>query len=243
MLFTRVVEKLSLATTPHPSPYSLHGLNYEDGVVVREQVKISFSIGKYRDKVLCDGVPMEAFFHMFSARPWQHDKKTLHNGLTNKITLYHKRKKDYLASSYPYREKFSCQPLLKEQVEFEDVPISFEHLDPHPQLQLNECSIPLRLVSPTISKPLRLVSSAIGGGWGAAEIHYPIPKRPPYRLLTPPKITCLHINCLVELLLSKCCFIELLLSRYWRIELSRYCLIDLGFENCYHKLLDVHVQS
>jgi len=46
----------------------------------------------YKDKVLCDIVPMEAC-HILLGRPWQFDKKTMHNGLTNEITFTHKEKK------------------------------------------------------------------------------------------------------------------------------------------------------
>jgi len=36
--------------------------------------------------VLCDVVPMEAT-HILLGRPWQYDRKTLHDGLTNKISF------------------------------------------------------------------------------------------------------------------------------------------------------------
>jgi len=41
---------------------------------------------KYKDDVLCDVVPMEAT-HTLLRRPWQFDKKTLHDGLTNNISF------------------------------------------------------------------------------------------------------------------------------------------------------------
>ncbi|RDX95789.1 hypothetical protein CR513_21641, partial [Mucuna pruriens] len=47
-------------------------------------VKVSFTIGKYEDKVLCDVVPMEAT-HLLLGRPWQYDRKVIHDGVTNKI--------------------------------------------------------------------------------------------------------------------------------------------------------------
>nr|KYP31836.1 hypothetical protein KK1_047656 [Cajanus cajan] len=50
-----------------------------------QQVEVEFSIGNYQDKVKCDVVPMEAC-HILLGRPWQFDKKTHHDGLTNKIT-------------------------------------------------------------------------------------------------------------------------------------------------------------
>jgi len=75
---TRLVDKLALTIIPHPKPYKLHWLK--------------LSIGKYEDSVLCDVVPMEAC-HVLLGRPWQFDKKTILNGLTNEITFTHKDRK------------------------------------------------------------------------------------------------------------------------------------------------------
>lgn len=50
---------------------------------VNKQVLVSFSIGKYEDKVLCDVVPMHAG-HMLLGRPWQFNRKVKHDGFTNK---------------------------------------------------------------------------------------------------------------------------------------------------------------
>ena len=43
---------------------------------------ISFSIGKYKDEVLCDVVPMHAG-HILLGRPWQFDRKAIHDGFKN----------------------------------------------------------------------------------------------------------------------------------------------------------------
>jgi len=48
---TRVVEKLNLAMLPHPKPYKLHCLNEDGDFIVKNQVKIQFSIGNYNDEV------------------------------------------------------------------------------------------------------------------------------------------------------------------------------------------------
>ena len=50
---------------------------------MNKQVLISFRIGKYEDKVLCDVVPMQAG-HLLLGRPWQFDRKVRHDGFTNK---------------------------------------------------------------------------------------------------------------------------------------------------------------
>jgi len=52
-----LVRKLGLNTIKHKRPYQLQWLN-ECGVVrMNRQVMISFSLGKYKDEVLCDVVP------------------------------------------------------------------------------------------------------------------------------------------------------------------------------------------
>jgi len=52
--------------------------------MVNKQVLITFSIGKYKDEVLCDVVPMEAT-HVLLGRHWQYDRQVLHDGLTKKM--------------------------------------------------------------------------------------------------------------------------------------------------------------
>ena len=39
--------------------------------------------------------------HILLGRPWQFDKKTMHNGLTNEITFTHKAKKFVLHPLFP----------------------------------------------------------------------------------------------------------------------------------------------
>ena len=65
---TEFVEKLSLPTTKHPRPYKLQWLNSSGEVKVTKKVLVAFSIGKYRDKVLCDVVPMY-MSHVLLGRP------------------------------------------------------------------------------------------------------------------------------------------------------------------------------
>jgi len=66
---TTLVEKLNLPTLKHSRPYKLQWLNDCGEVKVNKQVLISFSIGKYKDEVLCDIVPMQAG-HILLGRPW-----------------------------------------------------------------------------------------------------------------------------------------------------------------------------
>jgi len=54
------VDKLGLDTIPHAKPYKLSWLSENGEINVDKQVLITFSIGNYKDNVLCDLVSMEA---------------------------------------------------------------------------------------------------------------------------------------------------------------------------------------
>jgi len=75
-------------------PYKFLWLSEKGEIVVNKQVLIAFSIGKYKDEVLCDVVSMEAT-HILLGRPCQFDRKNLHDGLTNKISLPSKGIRSY----------------------------------------------------------------------------------------------------------------------------------------------------
>jgi len=89
---TRVVDKLGLEKIPHAKPYKLSWLSENGEIKVDKQVLITFSIGTYKDEVLCDLVPMEATYILLG-RPWQFDQKAFHNGHTNKFSFSFKGKK------------------------------------------------------------------------------------------------------------------------------------------------------
>jgi hypothetical protein len=61
-------------------------MNDSGEVKVTKQVVVPFSIGKCIDEVFCDMVPMQAS-HILLWRPWQYDRKTIHNGLKNRYTI------------------------------------------------------------------------------------------------------------------------------------------------------------
>ena len=82
------MKKLGMPTSKHPRPYKLQWLNDSGEVKVNKQVLISFRIGKYKDKVLCDVVLMQAG-HLLLGRPWQFDRKVKHDGFTNKYSFCH----------------------------------------------------------------------------------------------------------------------------------------------------------
>ena len=43
---------------------------------------MEFQIGTYKDKVLCDVIPMDVC-HMLLGKPWQSDKKVTYDGRDN----------------------------------------------------------------------------------------------------------------------------------------------------------------
>ncbi|KAL4385591.1 hypothetical protein GQ457_15G018070 [Hibiscus cannabinus] len=55
-----MVEKFGLATTKHPNHYRLQWLKDGGEIKVTKQVLVPFTIGKYKDEVLCDVVAMGA---------------------------------------------------------------------------------------------------------------------------------------------------------------------------------------
>ncbi|XP_052172190.1 uncharacterized protein LOC127788118 [Diospyros lotus] len=80
---TTMVEKLNLATTRHPHPYKLQWLNNNGEIRVTKQVVVPFSIGKtYKEELLCDVIPMNAT-HLLLGRPWQYDRRVIHDGFKN----------------------------------------------------------------------------------------------------------------------------------------------------------------
>ena len=64
----KTVKKLKLKKVPHTNPYKVTWLNQEESVLVNEQTWVEFSIGAYKDKVLCDVFPMDAC-HLLLGRP------------------------------------------------------------------------------------------------------------------------------------------------------------------------------
>ena len=110
---TRVVEKLGLHTISHTQPYKLQWLSEEGEIIVNKQVLVSFSIGKYKDEVLCDVVPMEAT-HILLGMPWKYDRKTLHDGLTNKNFFHFQGHKIIMKSLSP-KEVNKDQIKMKEK--------------------------------------------------------------------------------------------------------------------------------
>ena len=86
-------------------------------MLVDKQVEVCFSIGKYEDVVLFHVAPMKAS-HLLLGRPWQFDKKTSHNGQSNKYSFFHHNKKIVLAS-LSHSEVREDQKKMREKYEQE----------------------------------------------------------------------------------------------------------------------------
>ena len=79
---TLLVEKLSLPTLKHPRSCKLQWLNNSGEVRVTKQVLVSLSIGRSKDEVLYDVVPMQVG-HILLGRLWQFDRRVMHDGFKN----------------------------------------------------------------------------------------------------------------------------------------------------------------
>ncbi|XP_021736278.1 uncharacterized protein LOC110702844 [Chenopodium quinoa] len=83
---SELVNKLKLPTREHTKPYKLNWLDNDSGVRVRKQALVAFTVGNFCDERWCDVLPMTAC-QIFLGRPWQFDRKVVHNGVTNVYTV------------------------------------------------------------------------------------------------------------------------------------------------------------
>ena len=74
---------------------------------------VAFSIGKYRDKILCDVVLMNVG-HLLLGRPWQYDRKVQHDGFQNRYSFLMEGRVIILAPLSP-REAHEDQLKIKRE--------------------------------------------------------------------------------------------------------------------------------
>jgi hypothetical protein len=86
LVSTEMVENLELEMTDHPSPYKVSWLHKGHHVSVTKQCLVDFKMGEYKDKVLCDVIPMDVC-HVLLGRPWHYDRNVVHDGRMNTYTL------------------------------------------------------------------------------------------------------------------------------------------------------------
>eukprot|EP00253_Pinus_taeda_P024451 PITA_24451 len=82
LVVVEMVEKLGLKKLKHPNPYKVSWLQKGHQLLVDEQCEVEFQIGKYKDKILCDVMPMDVC-HLLLGQPWQFDRSAVHDGKTN----------------------------------------------------------------------------------------------------------------------------------------------------------------
>jgi hypothetical protein len=86
LVSTKMVEKIKLETTIHPSPYRVSWLQKGHQVMVSRQCKVEFKIGSYMDAILCDVILMDVC-HVLLRIPWKYDWNVIHDGRKNTYTL------------------------------------------------------------------------------------------------------------------------------------------------------------
>jgi hypothetical protein len=86
LISIEMVENLELETIVHPSPYRVSWLQKGHQVNVTKQCLVEFKIGGYKDKILCDVIPMDVC-HLLLGRPWKYDRNVVHDGRKNTYTL------------------------------------------------------------------------------------------------------------------------------------------------------------
>ena len=82
-------------------------------VKTNKQVLVSFSVGKYKDEVLYDVIPMHAG-HILLGRPWQFDRKVNRDGFKNRNSFVKDNKTITLVSFTP-RQAYEDQMKLKRE--------------------------------------------------------------------------------------------------------------------------------
>ena len=66
----------------HLNPYKVSWLQKGYQFLVDEQCEVEFQIVRYKDKVICDVMPMDVCCILLG-KPWQYNKKVAHDGMTN----------------------------------------------------------------------------------------------------------------------------------------------------------------
>lgn len=80
MIAEDAVGKLVLVMEPHPAPYTLGWLDENVNVRITHRVLVPFVIGEfYRNVTYCNVAPMD-ISHLLMGRPWEFDRKIMHDG-------------------------------------------------------------------------------------------------------------------------------------------------------------------
>jgi len=68
LISTEMVDNLKFKIKKHPTPYKVSWLQKGYQLVVNEQCEVELQLGKYKDKILCDMMPMDVC-HILLGRP------------------------------------------------------------------------------------------------------------------------------------------------------------------------------
>ncbi|KAL5798299.1 hypothetical protein ACOSQ2_003119 [Xanthoceras sorbifolium] len=145
-------------------------------VRVNKQVLVSFSIGKYKDKVVCDVVPMNAG-HILLGRPWQFDRHVTHDGYTNRYSFVLHKRPITLAPLTP-RQVYEDQVRLKDErdIKRESESSKEKEIDEKKGERKQDFDEVFPEEMPIGLPPIRRIEHQIDFVPGA-----PIPNRPAYR--------------------------------------------------------------
>ncbi|XP_038683092.1 uncharacterized protein LOC119983499 [Tripterygium wilfordii] len=80
-----LVKRLRLKRINHPKPYRVSWVN-DTSIPVKLQCLVSFSLGRFKDEVRCDVLPMTAC-HLLLGRPWLYDHDVVYRGRANTYTF------------------------------------------------------------------------------------------------------------------------------------------------------------
>lgn len=82
LVSTKMVENLGFKRIKHPTSYKVSWMQKGHQLFVSEQSEVEFQIGKSKKKIICDIMPMDVC-HILLGRPWQFNKKVVHDGESN----------------------------------------------------------------------------------------------------------------------------------------------------------------
>ncbi|KAL2903994.1 5-methylcytosine rRNA methyltransferase NSUN4 [Bienertia sinuspersici] len=100
VVFNTMVEDANLPLPEHPRPYKHSLLNDDKGLRVKKQALLSFRIGGYQDQFWCNVLPMTAC-SILMGRPWQYDRKVMHNGRDNIYSVLERKERVVLKPLQP----------------------------------------------------------------------------------------------------------------------------------------------
>ncbi|XP_058008328.1 uncharacterized protein LOC131182913 [Hevea brasiliensis] len=140
-----MVKKLSLRTIKHPRPCKLQWLNECGEIKVNKQMMFAISIGRYKDEVLCDVVPMHAGYILLGRRR-QYHRKVVHDGFKNRYSLDHYGRRVTLAAlslaqafEDPLRIKQTMNEQQQREAKLRGAYTNVSILDP----SIPSCALPL----------------------------------------------------------------------------------------------------